>query len=384
MVESSVYEDREQTAVKHEILERYLKAFVPIVGDWASDIAYVDCLAGPWGSVEPNHRDTSFGRAVSVLRDTREILKGRHKFPTMRCLFIEKDPQAFQQLKRYSDGVSGIELTTKQWDFTQHVQDIARFARERNNTFPFVFIDPTGWEAIGIDLIRPILVLSPGEVLINLMTSFIIRFLGCPEKRFHELFGADWPKLAQLTGEQKEEAVVRSYAEAVRKAGQFKYVCTLPVMKPSQDSFHFHMMYATRHIKGVEVFKETEKHVIPFMHEARAAAQDKKRFSQTGQYSFLPPEDRYKETCFTRYRGRSLDTAKLELQKMLQESVKVSYDDAWATAMQHSTVLEDDLRGWLEEWEEAGVLEITNQRPRQRFPRRDSGQWLIWKKGAGK
>ena len=384
MAESSAYEDREQTAVKHEILERYLKAFVPIVGDWASDIAYVDCLAGPWESSDPDCRDTSFGRAVSVLRKTREVLKSRGKFPTMRCLFIEKDPQAFQQLKRYCDGVPDIEITPKQWDFTEHVQDIARFVRERNSAFPFVFIDPTGWEAAGIDLIKPILGLSPGEVLINLMTSFIIRFLACPEKRFHELFGADWPKLAQLSGEQKEEAVVRSYARAVRKAGQFNYVCTLPVMKPSQDSFHFHMIYATRHIRGVDAFKATEKHVVPFMEDTWARAQERKRYLQTGQGALFGAQTLHKETRLTRYRIRSIEFAKLEMEQNLQMSKQISYDDAWATAMQHSTVLEDDLRDWLAEWEKAGLLEITNQQPRQKFPRRDSGQHLIWKKGAGK
>jgi len=39
---SQFYEDREQTQVKHQILVKYLSAFVPIVGDWASDIAYIE------------------------------------------------------------------------------------------------------------------------------------------------------------------------------------------------------------------------------------------------------------------------------------------------------------------------------------------------------
>jgi len=43
--------------------------------------------------------------------------------------------------------------------------------------FPFTFIDPTGWEPPAINLITPILRLEPGEVLINLMTSWIRRFI---------------------------------------------------------------------------------------------------------------------------------------------------------------------------------------------------------------
>jgi three-Cys-motif partner protein len=148
------YEDREQTAVKHQILERYLSAFVPIVGDWASDIAYIDCLAGPWESVDPNFRDASFARAIQVFRSSRKVLEMRGKFPTLRCLFIEKDATRYSKLKEYCDGISDIEVKTQHWDFTEHVHDIVRFAKERTNSFPFIFIDPNGWEQLDIDLIR--------------------------------------------------------------------------------------------------------------------------------------------------------------------------------------------------------------------------------------
>src|SRR6266851_959279 len=132
------YEDREQTAVKHQVLTRYLSAFVPIVGNWASNIDYIDCLAGPWKSADPKLRDTSFARAIEVLRATRKVLDTRGKTPSMRCLLIEKDPNAFDQLKQYCDGVSDIQATAHNWDFTAHVDDIVGFARERTNSFPFI------------------------------------------------------------------------------------------------------------------------------------------------------------------------------------------------------------------------------------------------------
>jgi len=376
------YEDREQTAVKHEILERYLSAFVPIVGAWAADITYIDCLAGPWESADASFEDTSFARAVAVLRKTREVLKTRGKSPTMRCLFVENDPISFPKLKLYCNGISDIEVTPKSWDFSEHVQDVVKFATERSKSFPFVFIDPTGWEMLDIQMIRPILALDPGEVLINLMTSFILRFLNVPGKGFEQLFGDDLPRLVNLSEEEQEEAIVSSYAEAVRAAGEFKYICTLPVMRSSQDAFHFHMIYGTRHIKGVEVFKETEKHVIPFMHDRRAQAQERKRVLQSGQRSFLPPEALYKETRYTRYRLRSLEAAKSELMHKLQTTPTLPYEDAWATVMQHSAVMEDDLRDWIARWKKDGLLDITNERPRQQFPRKGSDQHLKWRRGA--
>jgi three-Cys-motif partner protein len=373
------YEDREQTEVKHQVLTRYLKAFVPIVGNWAQDIAYIDCLSGPWKSADPNLTDTSFANAIDVLRSTRTVLKDRGKSPTMRCLFVEKDPIAFNELKRYCEEVSDIEVTPKNWDLSTHVHDVVRFARERTGSFPFVFIDPTGWELLQIELIAPILRLSPGEVLITLMTSWITRFLSDEAKGFERLLGEDVKRIRQLEGEEQEDEIVRSYANSVRSAGQFKYVCTLPVMKPDQDSFHFHMIYGTRHERGVEVFKETEKHVIPFMHETRAQAQERRNLEKSGQTAMFDPLTRYREKKFTRFQLKNIDLAKRTLREQLELLREIPYENAWAIAMQYPTVLLSDLHEWLSEWESDNLLEISNQRPQQKWPQKHKNQCLRWR-----
>lgn len=374
------YEDREQTAVKHQVLTRYLSAFVPILGSWASGITYIDCMAGPWESADATLRDTSFARAVEVLRSTRALLAARGKFPKMRCLFIEKDTAAFSQLKQYCDGVSDIEVTPQNWNFTNHIDDIVQFSKKEPKSFPFTFIDPTGWELLQIDLIAPILSMNPGEVLITLMTSWITRFLSDQTKGFHRLLGADLPRILQLSGEDQEEEIVRCYANAVRNAGKFQYVCTLPVMKPDQDAFHYYMVYGTRHPRGVEVFKETEKNVIPFMHETRAKAQQRRQYEQSGQKSLFSPATQYKERKFTRFQIRNLELAKSQLRKMLESSPQVLFDDAWATVMQYSAVSEHDFHDWLNEWKSAGLLRITNEHTARR-PRKKRNQYLRWVRG---
>ena len=371
------YEDREQTAVKHQVLTRYLSAFVPIVGSWAADITYIDCLAGPWESVAANLGDTSFARAVEVLRSTRRVLAERGKFPNMRCLFIEKSPASFGQLKQYCDTVLDIEVTPKNWDFASRIDDVVRFAKEQQNSFPFVFIDPTGWEVLQIDLIAPILSMDPGEVLITLMTSWITRFLSDETKGFHRILGSDLPRILRLEGEEQEEEIVRCYANSVRAAGKFQYVCTLPIMKPDQDAFHYYMIYGTRHLRGVEVFKETEKSVIPFMHETRAQAQQRRRYEQSGQSSMFSPTAQYKEKKFTRFQLRNLELAKCQLRQLLETSEQILFDDVWAVVMEYSAVSENDLHEWLREWKTAGLLQITNTQNGRR-PRKKQEQYLRW------
>jgi three-Cys-motif partner protein len=374
----AAYQNREQTAVKHQILRKYLSAFTPIVGNWASDIAYIDCLAGPWESVDPNLKDTSFAQAIDVLNEAREMLAQRGKFPTMRCLLIEREGASFDKLNMYCEKTSGVETLARNWDLSAHISDVVRFAKERHKSFPFIFLDPKGWETLEIDLISPILALDPGEVLITFMTSFIARFLTDETKRFDRLFGADLPRLVTLQGEEREEELVHSYVNMVRNAGRFKYVCSLPVMKSNQDAFQFHMIYATRHPRGVEVFKATERNVIPFMHQTRANAQHRRRLEHSGQLTMLDPEAQYREQKFTRFRSKRLEIAKCELRGMLESAGEVLFDDAWAAVMQHSTVMEADLGQWLNEWKTTGLLRITNELPRQKMPRKKHHQYLKW------
>ena len=374
-----LYEDREQTEVKHQILTRYLSAFVPIVGNWASDITYIDCLAGPWKSADANCKDTSFARAVEVMRSTRRVLAGRGKSPNMRCLFIEKDRTSFSRLKQYCDGISDIEVTPQNWDFTAHVGEIVRFAQERTKSFPFVFIDPKGWELIQTEVIAPILRLNPGEVLITLMTSWITRFISDRTKGFERLLGSDLFRILQLEGEEQEEEVVSCYANSVREVGNYNYVCTLPVMKPDQDAFHFYMIYGTRHLKGVEVFKETERNVIPFMHETRARAQERRRFEQSKQSEMFGAETRYRERKFTQFRLKNLELAKSRLKKVLVTSQRVLYDDAWATTMQYSGVMPSDFHEWIREWNSSGLLSFMNLQSGQKLPQKNRHQYLKWK-----
>lgn len=378
-----LYQGREQTEVKHRILERYLSAFVPIVGAWASDIAYVDCLAGPWEARGENLEDTSFSRSIEVLRKAKAGLAFRGKSPSLRCLLVEGDRERFQRLSAFARTVTDIEVTTRNWDFEYGVSNIVSFAKLRKNSFPFFFIDPTGWELVTIDLIRPILSLGRCEILINLMTSWIKRFLSDESKNFERLLGPGVGRLRELQGDEQEEELVRCYADAVRRAGHFSYVCTLPVLKAEADMFHFWMVYGTRHPKGVEEFKNTERVVIPFMHEIRAEAQNRKRFLNSGgQYPLLQPTATYVERRLTRLQQKNLEDAKSELASFMNANGELRFDDIWAKAMQFSLVGESDLKEWIADWVKDKRIELRNMRPGERVPKRNSGHMVKWVRGS--
>ena len=96
---SELYTGREQSLVKHTVLEEYLLEFALKVGDRYSSITYVDGFSGPWNANSDRLEDTSFCIALAKLRQARTKLKERAKQLKLRCYFIEANPTAYSKLK---------------------------------------------------------------------------------------------------------------------------------------------------------------------------------------------------------------------------------------------------------------------------------------------
>jgi three-Cys-motif partner protein len=362
------YHDREQSQVKHRVLERYLQAFSPIIGSRYDEIVYVDCMAGPWEARDEHLSDTSFHKALSVFR----ACKSRGRCKRVRALLIENDPEKYPLLEAYGREVKDIEVVTRQWDFNEHVQDIVNFAKQSANSFPFFFIDPTGWSGARIDRIRPILQTDPGEVLINFMSSWVKRFLDDPRKPFSELLGEDVDRLRSMQGEELDDELVNAYAARVRQEGNFSYTCAIPVLMPDREAIHYHLVYGTRDFKGLEEFKRTEAVAIPHMHDLRATAQRRRDEEISSQGFLLPASETYREQRFRNLNQRRRANARAAVVRLLTQKKLTTYGDIYQEAMQYATVIESDLRQWLQEWQNRGSVRFGNWSKGQRVPRPDT------------
>lgn len=363
------YFDREQSQVKHRVLERYLQAFSPIIGSKFDEIVYVDCMAGPWESKDQALHDTSFHTAISVLQECRI----RNKCKRVRALLVESDPARFPLLEAYAKSVQGVEAVARNWEFTQHIGEIVAFAKESKNSFPFFFIDPTGWKEVAPNLLRPLLQTNPGEVLINFMTLWIKRFFDDPDKPFHELFGhAEVERLRRLPAEEREDEIVNVYAARIREQGRYSFTCAMPIMMPDRDEIHYHLVFGTRSFRGLEEFKEAEDVSIRFMHQLRASAQRRRALQATGQGFLLPALDMYYERRFGVLNQRRRENARAAVVEVLLRHRRALYSELYQEAMQFATVAEGDLREWLEVWNRAGQIRYLNWAKRQKVPHRDT------------
>jgi hypothetical protein len=292
----------------------------------------------------------------------------------MAALLIEKDQESFEKLNAFAKEKDGpaLRVHARNWDFTERVSDRVRYCSSPE-TFSFILVDPKGWQLAGISKIRPLLQLNPGEVLINLMSPFISRFIKDNKTDFSDLLGEDFPVLRNLAGWDLESAIVDKYCELIRRHGGFEYVCSLPVMNPDSDSFNFHLIYATRHHKGVEVFKNVERRTEEKTRLIRAEIQKTGRHRRSGNFELFGPEVLYNENCYQRLARSNKNRAEMAVWRLIETATEVAYDSCWGTALQYSAVYEPDLREWLSNWGASGRITVEGLSPRARVPQINKG-----------
>jgi three-Cys-motif partner protein len=363
------YAGREQTYLKHFFLERYLERVAYVIGWSQPGFVYVDGFSGPWKSEDEAFKDTSFLIALNKLRQVRDGLAKVGRNPRIRCLFIEKDREAFLALRRAIGGVSDLEVAVLHGEFERLIPDVLRFV---GGSFSLVFIDPTGWTGFGLRKIAPILQHRPGEVLVNFMFDHINRFLKDDidpsiAKSFDELLGGPGWDAALKAGGRREDAIVELYRERMRTAGGFKHVTSTRILKPTADRAYFYLAYGTRHVKGLQEFRGVEKVAVEEQESVRLAAKQVRRVEQTGQPELFPAGALVAgPPSFEEERAAHLTAATSRLRLLLRSKKRFRYDDAVGVLLETPLVWESDVRQILKDMRSAGELYVEGLSPRER------------------
>jgi hypothetical protein len=108
------------------------------------------------------------------------------------------------------------------------------------------------------------------------------------------------------------------------------------------------------------------------MHDCRAAAQRRRDEANSGQGFLLAPSETYQERRFRSFNERREQTARADVVQLLSRETTVSYKVLFEEAMQYSTVVEKDLRQWLDEWRKGNLIRYMNWGKAQRTPRPDT------------
>lgn len=287
------YHGREQAFVKHYLLEAYLQRLFMIIGLSQKSIRYVDCFSGPWQEGNADLHDTSIGIALNIIRKCRDGLKKRGRDVKYHALFIEKDKNSYQKLRDYLAVFPQQEVSTDSLsgDFFDLRKSILQWCGP--DDFTFFFIDPTGWKnVVEIPTLKTLLRRANSEFLINFMYDFLLRTHTQESFRqdMQAIFG-EVPDTEGLSPEEKEEHLLGLYRERLKEVSSARSgksrVVSVPVLYPIIDRTFYHLVYLTRHPKGIVVFMEASEHLDLVQRRARAQTKQESRESRTRQFELF-------------------------------------------------------------------------------------------------
>jgi three-Cys-motif partner protein len=277
-VDLTNYRGREHAYIKHYLLSEYLPRWVYKTGSKWNPLVFIDGFAGPWGSKDEEFTDASFGIAIRALNEAIGGLSKINRSVRGLCIFVEKEPQPFAKLdafarKHSSDSVRAVAFNGR---FVDKIQEIEkRITAAGSAPFKLVFLDQKGWAAAPMDELRKFVGSRPCELLFNVMTSFLTRFVDRDDlaDSYYSLFGRSGVierirALPKGTGE-REEAAVEEYCQSLREICGFRYVSQAVIMDASKEKIRYYFVFATNSLHGIQVFKEAESKAAIAQDEVR-------------------------------------------------------------------------------------------------------------------
>jgi three-Cys-motif partner protein len=300
------------------------------------------------------------------------------------CVFVEKKPDAFARLDAFAQSASteSVRAIALKGRFIERLPDIQKLvARAGNSPFKFVFLDQKGWAAAPIKSLRPFVAERSCEILFNLMTSFLTRFVDTETRAesYYSLFGRRGVlerirALPKGTGE-REETAVKEYCKSLREICGFRYVAEAVILDPKQEKIRYYLVFATNHPRGIEVFKSAEMGAAKMQDEVRYEARVRKTKQEELPFGQAKPKSPKADQMRSQY--CSLARAKvIEILSHVSPGAAVDYDVLYQEAMPFPLVRPSDLQEWIVDLAPNVKLSLAGSQ-RRRKPQPDSNDRVI-------
>ncbi len=363
------YRGREQTFIKHVILRRYLERVAWHILWSQRDFVFVDGFSGPWASTVSDFQDTSFGIAMTLLRRVRDDLREKHsRNRRVRCIFVEKGARAFGRLSEAVKAAPYIEAQAIHGRFEDHVDEILGAV---GNSFALISIDPKGW-SFDLRKLTPLLRHRPSEVLVNFMFEHVNRFLDDPRPEIRASYirpfgDPNWRSrfdALQEAGLTRETAALELFREQLKAVGEYTYVISARVQRPTAERSHFYLVYGTRNRKGLIEFRSVEKKAMETEQQTRISARRDRQVSRTGQGLLDIDVPRSLDAL----RAPEIEETKAWVRRELAASSHLPYMNLSVGALERYAVTEPEFKDALVSMRNDGEVRFDGMSTNQRKP----------------
>ena len=313
--------------------------------------------------------------AINVLKDAqKQIFERDGQRRRVGCFFVENDSDSFAQLQAavapFNAPAEDFQVRARCAEFEDAVDEIQSFV---GSSFGLMFIDPTGWTGYSLDRIRPLFLPRKREVLVNFMYDHVNRFASSDDKETIAsldaiLGGPDWRDRLD-TNLPRGRAVEKSFRDALKSAGNFQFVISTKIDKPTVDRPHFFITYGTKSLAGLKEFRRTEYNALRRHARARAGAKERKREQRVHTSDlFADHEADVQEGTIEEIVTEQIRLAKDELFSALQRHGSARFSTVLAAILEAYMVRETNVKDICVELANEGKLENTwgagNRKPR--------------------
>jgi three-Cys-motif partner protein len=364
------YKGREQSLLKHRVLEEYLVAWGHKLGSVAQRrrvrLCYVDGFAGPWNAQSKTLQDTSIAIGLRALETAADTWSKRGAKIEVKAAFVEKEAAPFRELEGYlREHRGGVQTHALHGEFGAMVPKLQAWLRA---DAALIFVDPTGWKGAAMRFIAPLVGGQPRrDVLVNVMFDHINRFKDDPRaflrEQMREFFGLGEVELPEALAENE---LFTLYRRKLKETCGLDYAADLAIPHPTDDRTKFRLVVGGTSPTVLELFRDIEKKVIGA--EAAAIRDDaatRRVESRTGQLTLVaapPPTDTHYESLH----AQGLREAQTDLVAHLAQSGPTAFGDLWPPILEARHITRTELAQLAWNLTKAGEIAISNAKPRDR------------------
>ena len=283
------YQGREQSFIKHLLLNKYLEAAAYKLFQGRSPVFnFVDAFAGPWRVSDTNmYSDASFSQAIETLETVRSSLIGMGRTGLkVRFRFCERNPASVAKLKEFAAQKPEFDIQVFSGAFEENLDGIRSACRDG---FTFTFIDPTGWNVESSKVFDFLRALN-GEFLFNFMAEEVNRHAGwdgVAESVGRFLADPAWKASFEAMTEGSNETKILQLLKAkMKEARVATYLTDMAIRKPREERIKMRLILGTHSGFGVEVFRtvqeKVEKEAVRTRHNIRT--------EESGQPQLFPED----------------------------------------------------------------------------------------------
>lgn len=264
MTAETVWEIEPHTKAKHELLERYLSAWFPILGSWNDRLLVIDGFAGP-GHYRGGERGSPSVAIGAALRNQRTLGKTRVKFR-----FNEADTKRYNELSAWIDDQHEalpptVLIESTNMKFGELAETIVGRRGDRVLVPTFAFVDPFGWSDLPMQLICDLVRDQRSELFILFSYNSLNRWIGVEDHRetMEALFGcSDFTGAIGLAPDARKEFLASLYGQQLKRIGRFEHVSRFEMIERRGRTSYF-LFHCTRSLKGLEVMRSTMWKIDP-------------------------------------------------------------------------------------------------------------------------